>query len=381
LARFDDELDPWNVREDTFPRDGLMHSKLKFFLKYAILAPSVHNTQPWIFSLTSDNSIELYADRSRTLHVLDPRCRELAISCGAALGYLLITIRHFGYKYKTELLPLTTGERRGNKDLLARINVYENSNNEVNSSNTRRDEIEIHPLHEDDNNRLFEAIVRRRTNRFKFEERTLPDILLAGFYYIAHKYPHYQYRSRVKEGDPIWLHIAEETYEKNALAELVARGGLLQLSDRRFRGELASWVNLNRSHRRDGIPGYALERSHSLRLGPFAIRRFSISKKQAKENRESAMRSSALLVLGSYSDGSLDWIITGMSLANILLLARSEDIWCSFLNQPIQIPELRDNVIHTIGKEKAFPQVLLRIGYYGRDIRPTPRRDLEEVIC
>jgi hypothetical protein len=28
-----------------------------------------------------------------------------------------------------------------------------------------------------------------------------------------------------------------------------------------------------------------------------------------------------------------------------------------------------------------FPQVLLRMGYYGHDIRPTPRRNLEEVIC
>lgn len=381
MSRFTDELDPWNVREDTFPKDGLMHSKLKFFLKYAILAPSIHNTQPWIFSLIDDNSIEVYADRSRTLHVLDPTCRELAISCGAALGYLLITIRHFGYKYKTELLPLTTGERRGNEDLLARVNVYDNSNSEGNSSNTLRDDTEIHSLQEDDNNRLFGAITRRRTNRFRFEERTLPDILLAGFYYIAHKYPHYQYQSQVKKGDPIWLHIAEETEEKNALAELVVRGSRLQSSDRHFKGELASWVNLNHAHRRDGIPGYALEFSHFLRLGPFAVRRFNISKKQAELNREYAMRSSALAVLGSYSDRPLDWIITGMALANILLLARSEDIWCSFLNQPIQIPELRHKVIDTIKKERAFPQVLLRIGYYSHDIRPTPRRNLEEVIC
>jgi hypothetical protein len=124
-----------------------------------------------------------------------------------------------------------------------------------------------------------------------------------------------------------------------------------------------------------------LEFSHFLRLGPFAVRRFNISKKQAELNRKSAIRSSALAVLGSYSDRPLDWIITGMALANVLLLARSEDIWCSFLNQPIQIPELRHKVIDTIKKERGFPQVLLRMGYYSHDIRPTPRRNLEEVIC
>lgn len=80
---------------------------------------------PWIFNLVNDNSIELYADRTRGLHVVDPAGRELIISCRAALGYLQITIRHFGYKYKTELFPFTPQEKRNDEHLLARINVYD----------------------------------------------------------------------------------------------------------------------------------------------------------------------------------------------------------------------------------------------------------------
>src|SRR4029450_3998185 len=48
------------------------------------LAPSVHNTQPWTFVLFPDR-MELGADRSRRLPVLDPDGRELVESVGAAL--------------------------------------------------------------------------------------------------------------------------------------------------------------------------------------------------------------------------------------------------------------------------------------------------------
>jgi nitroreductase len=50
----------------------------------AARAPSIHNTRPWRFRVTSD-PIELYADQTRWLRYVDPDQRELLISCGAAL--------------------------------------------------------------------------------------------------------------------------------------------------------------------------------------------------------------------------------------------------------------------------------------------------------
>ena len=48
------------------------------------LAPSVHNTQPWVFAFFPDR-LELRADRSRQLTVLGPDGRELVERVGAAL--------------------------------------------------------------------------------------------------------------------------------------------------------------------------------------------------------------------------------------------------------------------------------------------------------
>jgi len=62
----------------------------------AVWAPSVHNTQPWLFS-AGGQEIRLYADVSRQLMVADPDGREMMISCGAALFTARLALRSLGY--------------------------------------------------------------------------------------------------------------------------------------------------------------------------------------------------------------------------------------------------------------------------------------------
>src|ERR1051326_7284519 len=74
----------WHITEADFPADGMPVEQWKFFLRYAVLAPSSHNSQPWCFHI-SDERLSLYADRSRACRVVDPCDRELIMSCGCAL--------------------------------------------------------------------------------------------------------------------------------------------------------------------------------------------------------------------------------------------------------------------------------------------------------
>jgi hypothetical protein len=381
VQRATDSLEPWNISEDEFPKEGLMYDKLKFFLRYAILAPSIHNTQPWAFRISSNNIIELYADKKRSLPVLDPIGRQLIISCGTALGYLQVTISHFGYKYKTELLPTTNDGKQNHKHLLAKIGIDSNSSNSFNDNNDKIQEcnnIKVNSLQKEDNDRLFEAIPKRGTNRFKFDDRNIPDILVAGFYYIIKKYPQYQEQQEQQE-DPIWLHIADEIDNKNALAELVARGSHILYSDKHFTRELIKWTSLNKSGggNRGSMSRHAFGITNFIsKVNPY----LQISRKQEGKDYRLAATSSALAILGTYSDGQLDWINTGLALTNILLLARSENVSCSFLNQPIQVPNLRPKLLDVIRKEKGFPQILLGMGYSRHEIEPSPRRGIEEVL-
>ena len=70
----------------------------------AVWAPSVHNTQPWRFTVRGQQ-ISLYADAERQLRVADPDGREMMISCGAALFTARLAVRSLGYLPEICLLP------------------------------------------------------------------------------------------------------------------------------------------------------------------------------------------------------------------------------------------------------------------------------------
>jgi hypothetical protein len=55
-----------------------------------------------------------------------------------------------------------------------------------------------------------------------------------------------------------------------------------------------------------------------------------------------------------------------------------EDVWASFLNQAVELPSTRAR-LEALTEAKGPPQILLRFGF-GREVRPTPRRSLMEVL-
>ena len=75
-------LQPWRINADGFPASGFATDRLEYLLGYAILAPSPHNSQPWLFRLNTSD-VEIFADRRRALPVTDPHGRELRLACGA----------------------------------------------------------------------------------------------------------------------------------------------------------------------------------------------------------------------------------------------------------------------------------------------------------
>ncbi len=334
--------DPWEISERGFPKAGESSEKLRYLLNYAVLAPSGHNTQPWLFKII-DSEMELYADRTRALPVCDPEDRELTMACGAALFHLRIAFRHFSYEGKVQTFP-----ERSEPDLLARIGFGDKG------KPTAEEEL------------LFKAILKRRTNRMPFDAREVPEKTLSELKEAA-------------SNEHAWLEIIRAETERNNLADLVAEGDRIQMADPRFRRELAAWIHPNRSVSHDGMPGYALGLGElTSSFAPIVVRTFDMGKGQAAKDRQLATGSPALAVLGTDGDTTQDWLSAGQALDRVLLHARAEDIWASFLNQPIEIPELRPKLRDLLGK-KGYPQLLLRMGY-AKDVKPTPRRTAGEVL-
>ena len=96
--------DVWEVSEDHFPRASPIEAQLGFLLRYAILAPSTRNTQPWAFSVRG-NRVHLLADFRKAQPVADPDRRELYLSIGCALENLLVAAEHFGFGHGISYFP------------------------------------------------------------------------------------------------------------------------------------------------------------------------------------------------------------------------------------------------------------------------------------
>lgn len=330
--------EPWAVSE-AFPFDGSAEEQLRFAASFAILAPSGRNTQPWRFAI-HDDRVDVFADRSRRRWVADPDDRELEMSCGAALFHLRLALRHFGYASHVDVAE-------GSGDLIAQLRLGPRTGPVVSADP------------------LFAAIAVRRTHRGEFEPRAVDDRVR---------------RELVTAVATEGAHAIDvPLLVRTRVAELVAEADRTQLGDPAYRLELADWTRPNDSDAEDGVPGYALGLGNVLsRVAPLYFRAVDDGAAQASTDARQVVEAPVLLALTTRGDRLHDRVACGEGLAHLLLLAASEHVYASHLNQPIQIPRLRALLAETLGTTDR-PQIMLRLGYAPTD-PPTPRRRLDEIV-
>lgn len=320
--------------------DNAETSALRKAVECAVLAPSGHNTQPWQFRIDG-NKVELWADTRRALALADPLCRELVISCGAALLHLRLALEHFRFEPHIARMP-----DPGHPNLLAAVTA---------GGMARESEEE-----------LFAAIPKRHTNRGPFDGERIPPT--ADLFRLE--------TAAMTEGAD--LHVIEAGEKREAIAELVAAADRLQGRDPAFRKELAAWVHAGSSP--DGIPAAALAGRGSMSfLVPLALRFVNWGEKQAERDKELVLSAPALAVLTTDKDSCLEWLRAGEALARVLLEATVLGLSASFVNQSIEVPELREEMRQRM-PEGAWPQLMLRLGYAKEPAIPSQRRPLNDVI-
>jgi hypothetical protein len=299
----------------------------------AIRAPSTHNTQPWWFGFTGD-AIDLYADRSRALPVVDPEGRELVISCGAALEHLRLALRFAGFDARVACLP-----EPAEPDLLARVSPRSPATNTA------------------EEDALYHAIPLRRTNRRPYAGRSVTEPVLAALEAAAHD-----------AGAHLLLLWGED--RRRAVVDLIAQGARLPRSDAGFRAELASWIRPRGGG--DGLSG------HALGLVPLVVESFDMGARIAARDRALASSAPVLAVLTTETDTVLDRLRAGVALARVLLRAAAEGVSASFFNQAVDVPVLKERLRDLAGTPD-LPQLLMRFGY-GPPVPATARRGVDAVL-
>ncbi|MEW9534681.1 nitroreductase family protein [Microbispora sp. NPDC049125] len=285
-------------------------------------APSVLNTQPWRFRVVRREFVELFADPGRRLAISDPRGRSLYVSCGAALLNLRVAIRGIGYRPVVRLRPNDAEPR-----LLAAVHLTE-----AEPANARERE-------------LYGAIAARRTNREPYSGAPVPPGLLAEMR-----------RAAGREGArlvPLDAPAVAEILEFAAMAE-----DELALSPG-YRAELARWA----------LPDFV--RGPAPESDPPVTRVFGERGRTARF--EARPR---LAVLSTPGDRPVDWLRAGQALERVLLVATAGGLSTSFLNQPLDLRDMRTRTDprHPCG----HPQMIIRFGY-GPPVPRAPHRRVAEL--
>lgn len=304
-------------------------------IQAAVLAPSSHNTQPWLFRVSA-SAIDLVADCGRALPVNDPRNRELSISCACALENLRIAAAGQGLSADIQLLPDAS-----DPDWLARVAL--NRGNPATSEDRA----------------LVDCIARRRTHRSRFAPRALGSETVDQLVKAA-------------EAEGTWLRPIETGEPRSQVAALVADGDAAQWADRGWRHELAAWMRPGRLGDGLTVPTPALPVARLL------VRRLDLGRILGKRDRSLAQSAPLLAVLCTAGDGPRDWLRAGQALQRLLLAACRRGLQASYLNQPVQVPTLRPMLRQLIGG--GHPQVVLRLGYPTEKLPATPRRPIADVV-
>jgi len=339
--RIDPRITPWQIDESEFYELESRAEELEFLLRYAVLAPSSHNTQPWSFRITS-KGVEVFADYSRRLPALDPDDRELLMSVGAAITNLRVAAAWFGFD--TTVLH----EQRPEESLPVAVVTFQDTCST--DENLRR---------------LFPAIRRRHTNREPFEARPLEFEVLGALCDLADQFP-----------DTLTFLLPRD---KRRLANLVARGNELQMSRASVRSELADWIRGSESDSVDGICVDGLGIPAPLdRLAGWITRRFDLGAVQAGHDRQMITNAAALILINA-NDDRISLVKAGEVVERLLLTATLNGLQYSFFNYAIENRGLREEIRQLAGTIEP-PQLLLRFGYAKRIDRAMPRRPVESVI-
>jgi Nitroreductase family len=306
----------------------------------ATKAPSVHNTQPWQLLLKRD-SLEIYADWTRRLRVLDPRGRQLMVSCGCALVNARVAFAASGYGATVDRFPGGVED-----NLLARI---------VPSTQVPHDRALAD---------LDSAIEVRRTNRRQFADEPVPEELIDRLVAAA-----------AAEGAELYPVVRPE--HRAATARLSQLADQIENADPAYRAELRAWTS-DDLRREDGVPAFAVPHVTGNAEDDLPIRDFDTRGMGWLPSLTRSGPNQCLLLLGTDEDNPMAWLRAGEALERVLLELADRAYAASPLTQVVEVARMNVQLRQELGL-RMHPHVLLRAGR-APVTSATRRRKLVEVI-
>lgn len=307
-------------------------------VRYATLAANGHNTQPWKFAVQED-AIEIHPDTRRELKVVDPDHRELWISLGCALENLLVAARASGYA--------TEVTYPDGQDFIRVALAVDSPQSDA----------------------MFDAIPLRQNTRTEYDGQLIKTADFDQVQALA-----------LEPG--VSLHFFTNPDRMETVVEYVNQGNLSQYGNRAFVDELIAWLRFNKKEALGSMDGLYSRCSGNPEVPSWLGRMFVAGTKpqqQADLDAKKLRSSPAAVLIASETEDKTAWVRTGQVYERLALKTTSLNIKSAFLNQPIEVKEIRAQFQSAIGLGAALPQLLVRLGYAAATPRSL-RRPVEQVL-
>jgi len=306
-------------------------------LSLATRAPSVHNSQPWHWSISA-HTLHLHADPSRHLPRTDPDRRDMLVSCGATLHHATVALAAMGWQAKIHRFP-----NPDDRDHLASIEVHPQSPGELDVT-------------------LAAAIARRRTDRRNYSSWPVPigDIALMG--------------ARAARAGVMLRQIDLLPQLNSIIAASVAR----HTKDTDYLTELNAWSGRYGSVA--GVPARNSPASDTRSMFPARV--FAGPALKQPSHISAAEDNGVMLALGTETDDDLARLRAGEATSLVLLSATAMGLATCPVTEPLEISDTRDAVRADVFGTSGHPQMILRVGWAAINADPlpaTPRRPLPDV--
>ncbi|MCM2473911.1 Tat pathway signal protein [Rhizobium sp. CG5] len=319
-------------------------SDARALVRYATLAASGHNTQPWRFRIGPDE-IAISPDTARRTPVVDPDDHHLYVSLGCALENLVLAAGASGQG----------------------TNVGISEDGQTGASVTLSGTVTPGA----DDAAMFDAIPHRQSCRALYDGKSV----------AAEDLAHLKTASQVPGVDLVLL---TERPQINAVRDLVISGNEAQLADPAFLRELKDWLRFSPKRARETGDGLYAAASGNPALPEWLGRiAFDLVFKAPAENDKYArhMDSSAgVAVLSAVSEGPAGWMAVGRACQRFCLMATALGLKTAFVNQPVEVAGLRPQLAEMSGLSGRRPDLVLRFGRTSQVLPFSARRPVEAVL-
>jgi hypothetical protein len=308
-------------------------------VRYATMAASSHNTQPWKFKLVPGR-ILILPDLTRRCSAVDPDDHHLFASLGCALANLAEACSAAGLRSHSKY-------DEASSSLVV----------DLDASSISRSE-------------LFDAIPKRQCSRTTYDgsEISARDLKLLE-------------DAGTGNGVSVMLFTGKSNLSK--IAEYVVEGNIAQMNDPEWIDELKFWIRFNGKHAvksGDGLYGRSMGSPDAPKWIGNLILRFALTaENQNKKDLTNILSSSGVAVFVSDHENQAYWIEAGRCYERFALQAEALNLRTAFINPPVEVRELRSQFASWLGIGERRPDLVVRFGR-GPRMPPSLRRPVEEVI-